>query len=705
MRAYAPAALAVVLALGTALWIERSQHGSPQEIPPALGNAEHLRSAYAEWKEAQTSAGGSRAIVLGLSWRKAFSSELVSGGGRAHLDLVAGTLDVAVQGFCAGEALDFWMIDNLPGEGRSVVPESGDRLVCLGRMAEVDGTHVLRGPIPAELVGSFELDLAVVTRAGSSPLDEGLLYGAPDLFQRLYCKEVRAARGEATAASTGLLLAMVAPVEDCASDTCSDGDLACLVEFGEKLFFNEKFNGNGRTCGTCHPAENNLTLDPEFIATLPNADPLFIAEDRPNHPFPSLVFGTPQSLGRRFENPVLMRGQALILENVDGFAPLTGIASDRFTMRGVPHVFAQRVSIRAPDAIPGDPPLPKERTGWSGDGSPFLDPALPGSNGTLRFFAAGAVRQHFTRDIRRRPGIDFRFPCDEELDAMEAFQLTLGRQADLNLGALVLLDQDAQTGKGLFVNSACNGCHAQAGAGSGPPDPSGIRVNNNFNTGVERFLTNHPDNTGEPRPPDGGFGINPDGDFTHLEANPDPTDGIFGNKEFNTPSLVEFPDTLPAFHNNITSIPGQTALANTVEGGILFYVTQEFIDSPAGQITGPIDFGDPGTGQVGKFLRVINALENKQQANDNAKRARLLLLNSTFDPATVNRLLRIAVADCTDAIGVLEPVGLHPTARREFASARQELEGAMAGTATQRRTKIDRALTDLGQAEADMKAP
>ena len=42
----------------------------------------------------------------------------------------------------------------------------------------------------------------------------------------------------------------------------------------------ETFDGNGRTCGTCHPATNNFTLDPAFIAKLPKSDPLFVAETK-----------------------------------------------------------------------------------------------------------------------------------------------------------------------------------------------------------------------------------------------------------------------------------------------------------------------------------------------------------------------------------------------------------------------------------------
>ncbi len=55
-----------------------------------------------------------------------------------------------------------------------------------------------------------------------------------------------------------------------------------LAERGRDLFFNETFAGNGRTCGTCHPASNNLTLDAAFIATLPASDPLFVADTTPD---------------------------------------------------------------------------------------------------------------------------------------------------------------------------------------------------------------------------------------------------------------------------------------------------------------------------------------------------------------------------------------------------------------------------------------
>ena len=78
-----------------------------------------------------------------------------------------------------------------------------------------------------------------------------------------------------------------------------------LINAGRISFFNQTFEGNGRTCGTCHREDQNFTIDAEFIATLPPNDPLFAAEFQP-------------PLSQNFENPVLMRTFGLILENADG---------------------------------------------------------------------------------------------------------------------------------------------------------------------------------------------------------------------------------------------------------------------------------------------------------------------------------------------------------------------------------------------------
>ena len=100
-----------------------------------------------------------------------------------------------------------------------------------------------------------------------------------------------------------------------------------LIERGRQLFMTETFDGNGRTCASCHPPANNFTIDPAFIATLPDDDPLFVAEF----------------------NPDLAE-----LEDPETDAPVRADPRERSTastgpgvFRGVPHTLGLRVSMRS----------------------------------------------------------------------------------------------------------------------------------------------------------------------------------------------------------------------------------------------------------------------------------------------------------------------------------------------------------------------
>jgi len=390
---------------------------------------------------------------------------------------------------------------------------------------------------------------------------------------------------------------------------------AALIGKGREIFFNETFAGNGRTCGTCHRAEENFALSPAFIATLPAHDPLFVAETNPE-------------LAEGFENPVLMREFALILENQDGFDDL----ANNFNMRGVPHTLALRTSI---DSAQGP------RTGWSGDGAP--------GDGSLRSFATGAVIQHFPKTLARVPGIDFRLPNDEELDALEAFQISLGRQDDLSL-PLSLRGVVASRGQEIFLDitlGKCNVCHFNAGA-NGDPSIFGAEAGNlNFDTGVEDLPDQPADLTGERVPPDDGLGT--------------PGDGTF-----NTPPLVEAADTGPFFHNNAVE---------TIEGAVAFYNGDAFNTSPAGQLLA----GATGSGinldatqvvAVAAFMRVINALENIRSA------VALLEEGRRFKRGLARDRLDLARAETEDAIAVLAGGGLHPEAVRHLTEAKRLTEKA-----------------------------
>ena len=67
----------------------------------------------------------------------------------------------------------------------------------------------------------------------------------------------------------------------CQADPRVQSGVVSLTEcIGADIFMKENFNGNGRTCGTCHRVERNFAIDATFIARLPSSDPLFIAENQ-----------------------------------------------------------------------------------------------------------------------------------------------------------------------------------------------------------------------------------------------------------------------------------------------------------------------------------------------------------------------------------------------------------------------------------------
>jgi mono/diheme cytochrome c family protein len=418
-----------------------------------------------------------------------------------------------------------------------------------------------------------------------------------------------------------------------------------LVEKGEQIFLNETFDGNGRTCATCHRPTDNFGLTPSFIATLADDDPLFVAEFNPD-------------LAVNFENPLLMRKFAMIVENQDGFDDL----NNNFNMRGVPHTLAMKTSIDSRDG---------PRTGWSGDGAP--------GDGSLRSFSTGAVIQHFTKTTNRIAGVDFRLPTDEELDALEAFQLSLGRQSEIAL-PLPLKGIVATRGQQIFLDNSlgkCNACHFNAGANGNPAIFGSGAGNLNFNTGVEALPDQPARLTNEKVPPDDGFG------------NP-------GNGEFNTPTLVEAADTGPFFHNNSVE---------TIEGSVAFYNGDAFTESPAGQLlinaTGSaINLDATQVVAVAAFLRVINALENIRSSNELLER---VIAGKGRDASNIEPLIDRAHSETQDALQVLQSGGLHPQALIDLEDALDFIDQVkLASKPRQRNQLAEKAIAAQSKARADM---
>lgn len=435
-----------------------------------------------------------------------------------------------------------------------------------------------------------------------------------------------------------------------------------LIEKGRKLFVEETFNGNGRTCATCHPPTNNFTIDPAFIRTLKGNDPLFLATPSAPHL-------------KSIEVRRLLQRFALVLENLDGF-------DEPGVLRGVPHTLGMRLSL-SPDTQLVAAAI-THATGWSGDGSPNQGVSADDTpnDGSLRSFAVGAVKQHFTKRPERVEGVDFRLPSDDELLALEAFQLSLGRDREMDLTNLVFTDDFLNEGLHLFNVEApsrmgtrrCGGCHTNAGANGGDG------INRNRATGAA-FAGNAPACLlGFAAPLDGGFGTDDSGarapkemcDGGTAAGGPKAAKTYYGDQTMNTPPVVEAADTTPLFHNNI---------AATVEDAVRFYTSDPFNDSIAGD-GNAFKLTEEQVEQIGAFMRGINALENIRSSNEYNQRA--VALNEL---APFEYLVEVALSETIDALEVLRdgPVELFPgtavLADLEQAAAleRQALDEAMPG--------------------------
>jgi cytochrome c peroxidase len=560
---------------------------------------------------------------------------------------------VSVTDLPATQSYEVWLVDNVDthdGSWGSVAPERWDRMVSLGTLQGADGYQHLSTTLAERIPEGFQCDLAVVTPAGVSPEDGGLLFGAPSLFQRLYYNGFPAP-GET---EKPLLWAFIVPraaeamVPEGKDTTMRAFDT--MLQQGQQLFLNETFKGNGRTCGSCHPATNNFTLDPAFISRLPRNNPLFVAEFNPAL--------------RDLEKPALLRQFALILENVDGLDdPIR-----KFVMRSVPHTFALTTSIHT--TATG---TPQERTGWGGDGAP--------GNGTLREFAIGAITQHFTKRLNRVAGVDFQLPSDSELDAMEAFQLSLGRPEDIDLPGIGFISEAAKKGREIFIKGAgdppaggtCNGCHFNAGANLASGN------NGSFNSRVEE-LKDVPARQIATYPCDGGFGVGP------SPCGPGGTSTGFGNNAFNTPPLIEAADTPGFFHNNART---------RLEDAIRFFNSPEF--NAGRDPSAQFNLNEAEVTAVATMLRTLNVLENLRFSIELDQRA---LQASSFRDAL--NLVRISLANLQDGIRVLNEGKLHPEVVREMRAAEVLL---IAAVATANRDAAARAIEQQKAARALLCTP
>lgn len=521
---------------------------------PALDGS-NVRALYEDWAAGHSLRGGDRFIGVRLAALDAASSVPSAAEAIANLDLVDGTIAVQVDGLHIDDA-DVWLVDNR--DGGSALPDVNDDMFRVGPLGllEHDNQHALETRLPGDLLDTFRVDLVVITEPGGSPVDGALLYGRVPLFNRIYTEErLRQERG-------------LEPRGFVDSDVYVPAlnQLDAAVARGFLLFTQETFDGNGRTCATCHAVENNFTIDARYIATLDDDDPLFVHEYNPEL--------------ADLESPQMLRQLGLVRAPVDGpTAPPV--------LRGVPSLNAIATSLDVSAGPCANSPIPDvencgfppnvgpvdlrgkpvmfgplararvreglalvESVGWSGDGAPH--------DGSLLNFAVGAIAAHFTRTLNRVAGVDYRVPTAQEADDLLVFQLAVGRRKDVDTDLLTFTDQRVELGRKLYdlnpggcpdengvpqcacqldINgnpcgiprpdvhngAGCANCHFKGGAGTELGALSNVanRININFDIGTvvrEQPLADAiTAEYGEANPVDCGLGTTTPADFEQGE--------------------------------------------------------------------------------------------------------------------------------------------------------------------------------------------
>ena len=247
-----------------------------------------------------------------------------------------------------------------------------------------------------------------------------------------------------------------------------------------------------------------------------------------------------------FESPFRMRSKGLILENIDGTErDSAGKLLRPPVFRMTPAIF--NLSFTEP----------------YGDSACCAD---------LQIFSAGAVFQHFTKSLNRVAGVDFQTPTTAQLQALEAFQLSLSSPLNGNFKV---------SGRGSLLSTKSDrACHRYEPAGSTRPkflsgDKLLCRLSSKY-----RIRWNKSRYRSHSEPGYGG------GSFWPKPLRTPTLDDGDNTGKFQIPQLFGLRKT-HFFHNgaagnNTTALPGQSLLFTNLRSAVEFYTSQEFRQSPTG---------------------------------------------------------------------------------------------------------------------------
>ena len=301
-RNLAVAATAVVCALVIANMA--GSHAQEPEGNFGVGIPSVFVPKYLNYRAQQLNSGTPDVMRVRLGYVKGLSTTFTKMVGEAAINLQSGAFNVSLNGLTPFQTYTVWLLDQADIDA---VPPLPDTVVGLVTFLATGPSKLLTGLLPAEPAARLH-DRS--RRRGPRPpagyrttgvrvgerLPEDILQTSESRERELRCdpvpgddagagtggsrtgprrsdRDAASLDGRITGSSdSGLRDVFLAQFETTASAESSGGSVKLdkLISKGAKLFFEETFKGNGRTCGTCHPASNNFTIDPAFIATLPN---------------------------------------------------------------------------------------------------------------------------------------------------------------------------------------------------------------------------------------------------------------------------------------------------------------------------------------------------------------------------------------------------------------------------------------------------
>lgn len=398
------------------------------------------------------------------------------------------------------------------------------------------------------------------------------------------------------------------------------------VDEGFRVFTTETFDGNGRTCSTCHIPEKNFNITAADIQSLPAEErEKVLASGNPDLENKEIVevlalFNINQGFGEGSEGNVdEPEGPFRASMSIGGLGFTT---LNRYVCRPGQTTPAGTPCTPGVGGLPGnnlivDDGVRDIMLGWAGDGAliamfpydetnPDAEPQdceeainmfaadLTNLEKALMTFSLAAVKTHFPITQNRVPGVDFRCPSIEELIDLAMFQKWLGRRFEIDIRKLDFTAALADEGRNIFSSktASCVACHVNAGASDTQgrvknfpfPFLPEADFNNNRDEPLEIIGANKASRSGiaffEPElddfvsakianqnevPPFAPFNAFDEGDGVNRSG------GEFG---FNVQSIIESVRKSQFFHNN--------AIVGTIEDAIGHYFTDKFDNSQGG---------------------------------------------------------------------------------------------------------------------------